>query len=210
MHEYVGLTIINSHCGCSGIRFTIWVSHSQPATTLNIYKSSGRHSGLHLKGSRYHYNYSNDEFPLRCKNVSHYYRQHFNSRLLLHRPSDIAIKIKYSYYSVLMAKKNTITVICAHNYSANSTISVSVCIFSTLVWIHVLRCQPNKFRIRKMRNNKKKRWGFRIYFFLCPMPMTRWKMSFTRKNLFDNQVLLWLLIISFILMTVMSGSGVTS
>ena len=165
MHEYVGLTIINSHCGCSGIWFTIWVSHSQPATTLNIYKSSGRHSGLNLKGSRYHYNYSNDEFPLGCKNVSYYYRQHFYSRLLFHRPSDIAIKIKYSYCRVLMAKKNTLKfVICAHNYSANSTITVSVCIFSTLVWINVLRCQPNKFRIRKMRNNnKKKRWGFRIF-----------------------------------------------
>ena len=159
MHEYVGLTIINSHCGCSGIRFTIWVSHSQPATTLNIYKSSGRHSGLNLKGSHYHYNYSDNEFPLSCKNVSHFYRQHFYSRLLFHRPSDIAIKIKYSYCSVLMAKKNITTVICAHNYSANSTISVSVCIFSTLVWIHVLRCQPNKFRIRKMRNNNKKKMG---------------------------------------------------
>ena len=160
MHEYVGLTIINSHCGCSGIRFTIWVSHSQPATTLNIYKSSGRHSGLHLKGSRYHYNYSN-EFPLGCKNVSYYYRQHFYSRLLFHRPSDIAIIIKYSYCSVLMAKKNSLKfAICA----SHTSVSVSVCIFSTLVWIHVLRCQPNKFRIRKMRNNNKnKRWGFRIF-----------------------------------------------
>ena len=161
----MGLTIINSHCGCSGIWFTIWVSHSQPVTTLNIHRSLGRHGGLNLKGSCYHYNYSNDEFPLSCKNVSYYYRQHFYSRLLFHRPSDIAIIIKYSYCSVLMAKKNTLKfVICAHNYSANSTISVSVCIFSTLVWIHVLRYQPNKFRIRKMRNNNKnKRWGFRIF-----------------------------------------------
>ena len=109
-----------------------------------------------------------------------------------------------------MAKKNTLKfVICAHNYSANSTISVSVCIFSTLVWIHVLRCQPNKFRIQKMRNNNNKKKDGDLEFFLCPMPMTRQKMSFTKKNLFDNQVLLWLLIISFILMTVMSGSGVT-
>ena len=89
-----------------------------------------------------------------------------------------------------MAKKNTLkVVICAHNYSANSTISVSVCIFSTLVWIYFLRSQPNKFRIQKMRNNKKKKDGD-LEFFLCPMPMTRRKMSFTRKNLFDNQVLL--------------------
>ena len=57
-------------------------------------------------------------------------------------------------------------------------------------------------------NNQKKRWGFRIFSLSNAYDKT--EMSFTRKNLFDNQVLLWLLIISFILITVMSGSWVTS
>ena len=41
------------------------------------------HNIKHLQEfSRYHYNYSDNEFPLGCKNVSLYYRQHFYSRLL--------------------------------------------------------------------------------------------------------------------------------